>query len=64
MGYNSVITGRKIEDVVQKSILKDNTEEYIPQGDYNPATKKFVEDKIKESIDSIEPGNLKWIDVQ
>ena len=64
MGYNSVITGRKIEDVVQKSILKDNTEEYIPQGDYNPATKKFVEDKIKESIDSIEPGNLKCIDVQ
>lgn len=64
MGYNSIITGRDVEDVVNKSILKDNTEEYTPKSDYNPATKKFVEDKIKESIESIGPEKLDWIEVQ
>ena len=48
-----------IMDIVvyyQKSFLrkneiltKTNTKEYIPTGDYNPATKKYVDDKISSS---------------
>lgn len=29
-------------------LLKDNTTEYIPTADYNPSTKKYVDDKITE----------------
>ena len=31
-------------------LTKDNTEEYIPTNDYNPATKKYVDDKDKNNV--------------
>lgn len=34
-------------------LTKDNTEAYEPINDYNPATKKFVEDTISTNIDEV-----------
>ena len=31
-------------------LMKDNTEEFIPTGDYNPATKKYVDDFISNTV--------------
>ena len=31
-------------------LTKDNTEEYIPTNDYNPATKKYVDNKDKNNV--------------
>ena len=31
-------------------LMKDNTEEFIPTGDYNPATKKYVDDSISNTV--------------
>lgn len=31
-------------------LAKNNTEEFIPTGDYNPSTKKYVDDKVLENI--------------
>lgn len=31
-------------------LTKDNTQEYIPTADYNPATKKYVDDKVTVKI--------------
>ena len=33
-------------------LTKDNTQEYIPTNDYEPATKKYVDDKIPSTEDS------------
>ena len=38
-------------------LTKSNTKEYIPSGDYNPATKKYVDDKTA-SIDTTINNNL------
>ena len=32
---------------------KNNTESFIPTGDYNPATKKYVDDSINTIVGSI-----------
>lgn len=40
--------------VNSKSLTLDNNEEYIPTGDYNPATKKYVDDIRAELEKAIE----------
>lgn len=55
-------------------LQKSNTEPYVPTGDYNPATKKYVDD-IKEAIEVLlaaggvhvggsppENASITWID--
>lgn len=37
-----------------KVLLKDNTTSYIPTSDYNPATKKYVDDKINSNSEDNE----------
>lgn len=34
-------------------LAKDNTEEFTPTGDYNPATKKYVDDNGVSSVDDV-----------
>ena len=34
---------------VSNVLTKDQTEEYTPTGEYNPATKKYVDDKVFET---------------
>lgn len=46
MGYSSKNTGQLLENVVQNALLKGNNEEYTPVNDFDPATKKYVDDKI------------------
>lgn len=46
MGYNSNSTGSTLENVIEKAFLKDNTTEFTPASDYNPATKKYVDDAV------------------
>lgn len=46
------IVGCTLALTTVKYLPTANTEEYIPTGDYNPATKKYVDDKVK----SIENG--------
>lgn len=48
MGYNSNKTGAQIEEILNRALLKGNTEEFTPVGDYDPATKKFVEESVNE----------------
>ena len=51
-GYNAtthVIKGHS--HVLNNEVLTtDNTQEYTPTNDYNPATKKYVDDKIKDTL--------------
>lgn len=44
MGYNSKNTGLSLENVIENSLLKNNNNPYTPSGDYEPATKKYVDD--------------------
>lgn len=44
MSYKSKFTSEQIESILSNAMRKDNTEEYTPTGDYNPATKKYVDD--------------------
>lgn len=39
-------------------LTTDNTEEYTPVGDYNPATKKYVDDKIATTADNTPAGTI------
>ena len=49
--YINRVNGIPIQDTELKNnvIEKTNTKEYTPTGDYNPATKKYVDDKISSS---------------
>ena len=38
-----------IAEDLQKVLFTDNTAEYNPVGDYNPATKKYVDDKLSQT---------------
>ena len=40
--YNSI----DIEDIQARTLFKDNTDPFTPDADYEPATKKFVEDTV------------------
>jgi hypothetical protein len=46
LGSNSVTVPTKTSDLTNDSnfIAKDNTSSYTPTGDYNPASKKYVDD--------------------
>jgi hypothetical protein len=37
-----------LAEKINNVLFKDNTEEYRPTGDYHPATKKYVDDRISE----------------
>ena len=50
MGYNSKNTGLSLENVIENSLLKNNNEEYTPTQDYNPSTKKYVDDFMKSGV--------------
>lgn len=41
-----------IVDDVNNKLSKDNTQEYTPTADYNPATKKYVDDGLNGKLDS------------
>lgn len=45
--------------VDQITLLKDNTTEFTPTGDYQPATKKYVDDNggVKVVLSSSQPAN-------
>ena len=51
------INGVELEGDVSLSALgilgKNNTESFTPTGDYNPATKKYVDDSINAIVGSI-----------
>lgn len=42
--------------LAENVLSKNNTSSYTPTGDYNPATKKYVDDAITEAIDSALKG--------
>lgn len=52
-----LINGVELEGDVSLSALgilgKNNTESFTPTGDYNPATKKYVDDSINAIVGSI-----------
>lgn len=56
---NNVYTATKIELTIIKSIFlaKNNTVAYTPTGNYNPATKKYVDDSIASAITSTLGGS-------
>lgn len=39
-----------LETPDMNTLTKDNTEEFIPTGDYNPATKKYVDDSVLNTV--------------
>lgn len=49
MGYLSGATG-SIQNQINNTLSKTNTIEYIPTSDYHPATKIYVDNKVKEVI--------------
>lgn len=53
MTYFSSSTGEKLEKVVNSAFLKDNATEFIPTGAYNPATKKYVDDKVDAAVSAV-----------
>ena len=58
-GYSGVIPS--IDYMIGKTLFKDNTTSYIPTGDYNPATKKYVDDsKVTKSgvLEYLEEENI------
>lgn len=44
--------GKSLVDI-NKLLTKDNVDEFIPSNEYNPATKKYVDDKVKNSANYI-----------
>ena len=42
-----------LETPDMNTLTKDNTEEFIPTGDYNPATKKYVDDSVLNKVEII-----------
>lgn len=57
MSYKSKFTSEQIESILDNVMRKDNTEEYTPTGDYNPATKKYVEENKGAQIKVVELSN-------
>lgn len=53
MTYYSSLNGERLEKVVGQAFLKDNEAEFIPVGDYNPATKKYVDDKVSVAVSAV-----------
>lgn len=62
MGYNSNYAGLTLENVIEKSFLKDNTTEFTPTSDYNPATKKYVDESIPSEVTTSKAGLMSSTD--
>lgn len=45
MSFKSNLKSQEIEETLQNVLRKDNTEEFVPTSDYQPATKKYVDNK-------------------
>lgn len=54
MSYKSKFTSEQIESILDNAMRKDNTAEYTPTGDYNPATKKYVDENKGAQIKVVE----------
>lgn len=55
------------EETNAQILRRDNTEAYTPGGDYQPATKKFVEDTVKEAVvnaGSVTPEMLEAVEAK
>lgn len=63
MGYSSKNTGQHLENVVQNALLKGNNEEYTPVNDFDPATKKYVDDKIGQGGGSSSGDGGSYVEV-
>lgn len=50
MSFKSSLSSQTIEDVLVNAMTKNNTEEYTPTSDYNPATKKYVDENAGKQI--------------
>lgn len=51
-----IYADNKSQEVIQKVLTKDNITEYTPTNDYNPATKKYIDDivgAINTTLDAI-----------
>lgn len=47
MAYNSKYSGSELESILDNTLPKNNTTEFTPTGDYQPSTKKYVDDSLK-----------------
>ena len=50
MSFKSSLSSQAIEDILVNAMTKNNAEEYTPAGDYNPATKKYVDENAGKQI--------------
>lgn len=50
MSFKSSLSSQTIEDILVNAMTKNNTEEYTPTSDYNPATKKYVDENAGKQI--------------
>ena len=51
-----------LETPDMNTLTKDNTEEFIPTGDYNPATKKYVDDSVLNKVEMIYDRIVIYVD--
>lgn len=69
MSFKSSLSSQTIEDVLVNAMTKNNTQEYTPTSDYNPATKKYVDENAGKQIvliptDGSESGQEKPVSIQ
>lgn len=55
--YKSWVIRADTKDDLDKILFTDNTTAYTPTGNYNPATKKYVDDSIASAIGTALQGN-------
>lgn len=53
MSFKSNLKSQEIEETLQNVLRKDNTEEFVPTSDYQPATKKYVDDQFKDGGEGV-----------
>lgn len=55
-----LLISERLESYLGNYLSKDNTEEYEPSEDYNPATKKYVDEYIESVKPEIDPDTKHW----
>lgn len=68
MSFKSNLKSQEIEETLQNVLRKDNTAEFTPTSDYQPATKKYVDSRggihlEYETLDSIETDKQNILDI-
>lgn len=56
-GDIQLLISERIEHYLENYLAKDNIEEYTPTEDYQPATKKYVDERILEIINPDDPDH-------